>query len=136
PKEIKISGEGLDSHEVIDSVEKQLNESDQKENVNAGSGIGDERADVVVSENTVTDENRFEQVSLKDLEKKNKSVESNRSFDSDNLQHPTGGNEEEFQHSPGVHSSECNSSQVAATQHDHNWFWFTWTFSCFFSTKT
>ncbi|KAK2407273.1 WD-40 repeat family protein / beige protein [Trifolium repens] len=119
PKEIKISGEGLDSHEVIDSVEKQLDESDQKENVNAGSGIGDERADIVFSENTVTDENRFEQVSLKDQEKNNESVESNHSFDSDNLQHPTGGNEEEFQHSPRVHSSECNSSPVAATQHDH-----------------
>nr|XP_027192624.1 BEACH domain-containing protein C2-like isoform X2 [Cicer arietinum] len=120
-KEIKISGDGLDNHEVIDSVGEQLDESHQKENVNAGSGIGDEQANERVSlqgheidfENTVTNDNRFEQVSLEDREKNNEYVESNHSFGSEDVQYHIDGNAKEFQ------SSECTSSPVATMHHDN-----------------
>ncbi|XP_058744102.1 BEACH domain-containing protein C2-like isoform X2 [Vicia villosa] len=127
-KEIKISGDGLvrDSHEVIDSVGKQLDESNQKETVNDSSVIGDKREDERVSlqgheiDSSITVTNdQYEQVSLNDQEKSSGYEESNHSFGSDNVQQRIGGNAGEFQHSPGMYSSECNTSPVVAMQNDH-----------------
>ena len=120
PKEVKISGDALDDKEVIDSVGGQLDESHQKETVNDGSGIEDEQADEIESGKTVTDGDRFDQVSLKDQRKNNEDVESNHSLGSDDVQdHPIDENEEEFQISSGMYSPEGNTSPVPAMQHDH-----------------
>ncbi|KAJ1413669.1 hypothetical protein SESBI_19492 [Sesbania bispinosa] len=126
PKEIKVSGNELDSDEVVDGGVKQFIENPQIENVNAGNDIGDEQAGERVhlqghgidSVTTVMGEDRFEQVSLKDKEKNIEHVDSTRPSGSDKVQHPFGGNAEDFQHSSGMYSTECNSSPVAAMQHD------------------
>ncbi|RDX83512.1 BEACH domain-containing protein C2, partial [Mucuna pruriens] len=127
PKETKISDNGLDSHGVIDTGVEQIAESPQKENVNAGSDIGDGRADEKVhlqghgigSVTRDMDEGRFEQVSLKDQEKNNEHVDSNPFSSPDHERNPFAGDAEDFKYSSGMHSTECNSSPVADMQHDH-----------------
>ncbi|XP_061347009.1 BEACH domain-containing protein C2-like [Gastrolobium bilobum] len=127
PKEIQISGNELDSHEVVDNGVKQFVGSPQKENADVGSDVGDEQGDERVPiqghgidpVTTAAGEDQFEQVSLKDKEKNNEYVDSNRTSGSDNVQHPFGGNAEDFQYSSGMHLTEYNSSSVADMQRDH-----------------
>lgn len=127
-KQAKVSDNGVDSHEVMNSGVEQVVESARKENVNTGSDIGDGKANEKVhvqghgtdSETRDTDEGRMEHVSLKDQEKNSEHVDSNRHSGLDNVQHSFDGNAEDFKYSTGMYSTECSSSPVANMQHDHH----------------
>ncbi|TKY65579.1 Neurobeachin protein 2 [Spatholobus suberectus] len=127
PKEIKISGDELDTDEVVNSGVKQFVESPHQENVNSSSSFKveliDERANlqeqVIDSLTTVMDEDQFEQVSLKDQDKNNEYEDSNRSSGSDDKQHPFGGNAEDFRYSFGSNSIENDFTSVADGHHDN-----------------
>ncbi|XP_061339623.1 BEACH domain-containing protein C2 isoform X2 [Gastrolobium bilobum] len=127
PKEMKMSGNELDTHGVVDSGVKQFVESPHQENVNTSSSFEVEHADDRVhlqgqgvdSVTTVMDEDQFEQVSLKDQDKNNEYEVSNRSSGSDNIQQPFGGNEEDSRFSSGSYLTDYDSSPVADMQHDH-----------------
>ncbi|XP_057435514.1 BEACH domain-containing protein C2 isoform X2 [Lotus japonicus] len=121
PKEIKISGNELDTHVAVDSGVKQFVESPHQENINASSSFEIENVDDRVhlqeqgidSADTVMDEDQFEQVSLKDQDKNNEFEDANRSSGSDIIQHPSGGSVEDSRYSSGSYSPEYDSSLVA-----------------------
>jgi len=128
PKETKISDSGLGGHEVNNSGVERVVKSPQKENVNAGSDIGDGQANEKVqsqghgidSVTTAMDEGgRFEQLSLKDQEKHDEHVDSNQYSGSDKAQHAFVGNADNLKYSSGVYSTEGNLSPVPDMQHDH-----------------
>ncbi|XP_019412873.1 PREDICTED: BEACH domain-containing protein C2-like isoform X2 [Lupinus angustifolius] len=128
-KELKISGNDIDTPEVVDSGVKQFVQSPHQENVNARSNIGvepiDERVHLqelsIDSATTSMHEDQFEHVSLIDQDKNNinEYVDSNRSSGSGNIQHSFSGNAEDSQCSPGSYSIEHDSSQGSDMQHDH-----------------
>ncbi|WVZ07755.1 hypothetical protein V8G54_021101 [Vigna mungo] len=72
-KEIKISGNELDTDEIVDSGVKQFIGSPHQQNVNSSSSVGvefiDERANlqeqVIDSVTTVMDEDQFEQTKIR-----------------------------------------------------------------------
>jgi hypothetical protein len=120
PKEVKISGNELDSHVVVDSNIKQFDESPHEENVNASSSFEAEHVDErghlpdqdVDCATTVMGEDQFEQVSLKDQDKNNESEHSNQSPGSDKVHHPYDGYAEDSRYSSGSYSMEYDSSVV------------------------
>ncbi|KAG5092530.1 hypothetical protein JHK82_051308 [Glycine max] len=127
PKEIKISGNELDTDEIIQSGVKQFVESPHQENVNSSSSFGveliDEKENLqeqgIDSVTTVMDEDQFEPVSLTDQDKNDEYEDSNRSSGSDNKQQLFGGNAEDFRYSFGSNSIQNDSSPVSDTHHDN-----------------
>jgi hypothetical protein len=131
PKEMKISGNELDSHGVVDSDIKQFVESPHQENVNGSSSSEakhvDERvhmpdqdvdcATTVMGDvdcaTSVMGEDQFEQVCLNDQDKNNESEHSNQSPGSDKIHHPYDGYAEDSRYSSGSYSMEYDSSVVA-----------------------
>lgn len=121
PKEMKISGNELDSHGVVDSDTKQFVESPHEENVNGSSSFEVEHVDERVHlqdqdvhcATTVMGEDQFEQVSLKDQDKNNESEDSNQSPGSDKIHRPYDGYAEDSRHSSGSRSIEYDSSIVS-----------------------
>lgn len=121
PKEMKISGNELDSHGVVDSDLKRFVESPHEENVNGSSSFEVEHVDErvhlqdqdVQCATTVMSEDQFEQVSLKDQDKNNESEYSNQSPGSDKIHRPYDGYAEDSRYSSGSCSIEYDSSIVA-----------------------
>ncbi|XP_058737236.1 BEACH domain-containing protein C2 isoform X1 [Vicia villosa] len=120
PKEIEISGNVLDSHEVVDSDIKQFVESPLQENVNGSNSFEVENVDERVHlqnqdvdcATTVMGEDQFEQVSLNDQDKNNESEDSNQSPGSDKIHHPYDGYAEDSRYSSGSCSLEYDSTKV------------------------
>ncbi|KAF7825980.1 BEACH domain-containing protein C2 isoform X1 [Senna tora] len=121
-KDIDISGNESDTPGV-----KEIKGGSHSENANASSSMEDEPEDKNVclqgkeigSVTTVVDEEHFEQVSLKDQEKNNEFVGSNRSSHSDNVENLYSGNTEASQYASGIYMTESDSSPVADMQHDN-----------------
>ncbi|XP_057754842.1 BEACH domain-containing protein C2 [Arachis stenosperma] len=126
-KEVKLSGNGLHPHEVVDSGEKEFVDSRDQENVIATHSIKVDDVDgrvglqgqSTVSAPTLMDEDQFEEVSLKDQDKSNEYQDSNQLPDFDNAHHLFGGNVEESKSSSGTYSIEHDSSPVAEMQRDN-----------------
>lgn len=124
-KETEISGNESDTREVDSGVEGIIGSSHQ-ENANASNRIAVKHEDEKVhlhgeeigSVSTVVDDDHFEQVSLKDQEKNNEFVVSNRSSHLDNVDNLYSGNTEDSQYSSGMYMIESNSSPVADMQHN------------------
>ncbi|XLR20241.1 hypothetical protein S83_048153 [Arachis hypogaea] len=126
-KEVKLSGNGLHPHEVVDSGEKEFVDSLDQENVIATHSIKVDDVDgrvglqgqSTVSAPTLMDEDQFEEVSLKDQDKSNEYQDSNQLPDFDNAHNLFGGNVEESKSSSGTYSIEHDSSPVVEMQRDN-----------------
>ncbi|KAJ7962251.1 BEACH domain-containing protein C2 [Quillaja saponaria] len=124
PKDFLGENSGKDSgkDQVSSGVQESVGSSPQ-ENINVTDGLVVEIKDNKVdSVTTVTDEEKFEQVSLKDQVKAvNESwgsdVESNRYSNSDSVRRLSGGYAEASQHSPRTLVTEYGSSLVAEMRH-------------------
>ncbi|MED6182050.1 hypothetical protein PIB30_025126 [Stylosanthes scabra] len=103
-KEIKTSGNELDSGGVVDGSLVQSGKSNQKENAE------------VDFETSLVDESQFEQVHLQDQEKNNEYGFSEHGSGLDDVQQPVDGNAADFEFPSGMYSTG-HSSPVNDMQH-------------------